>query len=106
MTNFSTLTGSLLGAAMATFGTAATYQRASGGSPFTVSGVFDYVTVEEFSASGAPSQSKRPSLGVKLADFPAAPVKGDTLTVNSIGFRVSHIDEDGQGGAMLILQKT
>jgi hypothetical protein len=46
-----------------------------------------------------------PALGVSLADFPAEPVKGDTLVREGLTYRVDDIQPDGEGGADLILHR-
>lgn len=48
------------------------------------------------------------TLGVKLSDLPAAPVKGDKVSVTKRGktYRVSDSQEDGQGWTELYLHES
>lgn len=100
---FSDLTAGVLGACVATFGESVTYTP-QGGSPESITGIFNARTEQVDLASGV--LSYQPTLGVKVADLSTSPRVGDTLTVRSQGYRVVDIDEDGEGGAVLLLHRT
>lgn len=95
--------GLVLAAALREFGQAITYTP-SGGSPATLTAIFDsdYQLVSlggdvEIDAVG-------PVLGVRLADFASPPAQGDAATVGSASYVVRSVHPDGQGGAKLLLR--
>lgn len=47
--------------------------------------------------------SNQPTLGVKLSDLDAAPVKGDLVNIRSQDYRVHDSQEDGEGWSELFL---
>lgn len=75
------------------------------GPPLTVTGIFDNPHSESPFPGGAPVSSNRPTLGVDLADFALPPTDGDLVTIVGTIYKVIDTDEDGQGGAVLRLQK-
>ena len=89
---------------MDTFGESVTHTPADGGDAQTVTGVFanQHVAVLQ---GGVEVVTTRPTLGIKLSDFDSEPVQGDTLTINSVTYKVSEVDKDGEGGATLILHR-
>lgn len=93
----------VLAAALREFGQAITYTP-EGGSPATLTAIFDsdYQLVSlggdvEIDAVG-------PVLGVRLADFASPPAQGDAATVGSASYVVRSVHPDGQGGAKLLLR--
>lgn len=54
---------------------------------------------------GVPVTSQAPVLGIRLADWPVVPKKGDQVTVQAVAYRVWDVQLDGQGKADLILKK-
>ena len=77
-----------------------TYHPATG-APFDIDGVFDnpYKGLV-LNADGEPEiATRQPVLGVRLAQFPALPLKGDTVTIPSAGrtFMVGDVHPDGKG---------
>lgn len=95
---------------LAVFGEAVklSYQRASGGDPFDIDGVFDdaYVALV-LEADGEPAFSTvQPLLGVRVAQFSGVvPVNGDRVTVPRVGktYVVTDYQPDGKGHAALPL---
>jgi hypothetical protein len=84
-----------------------TYTPQATGVGFPIDGVFDRpfhaATLE---ADGdAAFATRKPSLGVRLAQFPADPVKGDKVYVPSVPqtYLVSDVHPDGKGWALLDL---
>lgn len=91
--------------------------------PFHLRGVFDRQHVEVFDADGAAVSTRRAQLGVQLAAFPDGmlPLQGDLVQVAIQGeqqvdlelarragvtlesFVVADVQQDGAGGAVLIL---
>jgi hypothetical protein len=45
-------------------------------------------------------------LFVRLADLPAAPVRGDEVEIDSVRYRVFDIEADAEGAAVLRLRKS
>lgn len=78
-----------------------------GGQAFPIDGVFDRpfkgLVLE---ADGEPGfATRKPCIGVRLAQFPADPVKGDQIFVPSVPqtYLVSDVRPDGKGWALLEL---
>lgn len=91
--------------------------------PFVLRGVFDRQHVEMFDGDGAPVSTRRVTLGVQLAAFPDGmlPLQGDEVQVairgeqqvdhelarrpgvTLEGFVVADVQQDGAGGAVLVL---
>lgn len=87
------------------FGQPVTYTP-SGGSPITINGVFDAAHSEVGMGSHVPGVSSvSPRLGIRLADLPAKPKKGDLVAIGATTYRVIDSEEDGDGGSTLRLQK-
>lgn len=86
------------------------YQRAAGGVPFAVEGVFDDAFMAVMmNADGEPDiGSVEPVLGVRLAQFGGVdPVQGDQVTIPRVNkvFRVRDVQPDGKGWAYLPLTR-
>lgn len=91
---------------IATFKTAGTYTRAADpGTPIAIDGVFDKPNRQVDPQTGAAVESVQPSFGIRLADLPAEPESGDGVTVNGVQYQVISVEEDGQGGAKLVLHR-
>jgi hypothetical protein len=100
---FGSLTSAVLNACMSAFGEDVVYTP-QGGSAATVSGIFNAQTyvIEQ----GVPVLSYQPSLGLKVSDLASNPRIGDSVSVRSVSYKVVSVDVDGEGGAVLSLQKT
>lgn len=94
----------LLGAAMRCLGEPVVYS-AQGYPSVEIGAVYDGIFEELDPNTGALIVSQKPSIGVKDSDLPAAPLKGDTLTVLGRNFKVIEVMPDGQGGSKLMLHK-
>lgn len=86
------------------------YQRAAGGVPFPVDGVFDDAFMAlVMNADGEPDIGTiEPVLGVRLAQFDGVePVQGDQVTVPRVNkiFRVRDAQPDGKGWIYLLLTR-
>lgn len=86
------------------FGTDVTYTP-SVGDPVTVKGVFSNGYIEVPLGNGVATATSGPTLGVKLDDLPVAPSQATRITIGGVTYRINHSEEDGQGGALLILSK-
>jgi hypothetical protein len=89
--------------AVGTFGEDVTFSPKAGGGSHTVTAVFD----EDFQSvdpdAGVPVTSRRPNLGVVLANLPVPPQKGDTWTVRGIEYRCTEVQPDSEGHAAILL---
>ena len=92
------------GAARDAFGTTVLY-RPQVGDPVTITAIFHAEHAEAGLAGGVPVTTTAPVLDVLLADLPAEPEEGDTLTVTCTDYRVVDIRTDGMGVAKLILHR-
>lgn len=96
----------VLKASIQAFKTEATYTRdADPGNPISIDGVFDSAHQLVDPETGAPVDSTAPSLGIRLADLPEEPEPDDEVEIGEVTYFVDTVEEDGQGGAKLILRK-
>ncbi|WAP69044.1 hypothetical protein OH818_01530 [Jiella pelagia] len=75
------------------------------GASFTVRGVFNTVFQQVDPDTGAIVGSNQPNLGVRLTDFDKAPASGDKMEIRGKSYVVVDTQEDGEGGARLILHR-
>lgn len=75
------------------------------GSPVEIEGVYDAPDHSSDPQSTAAFDTVAPRLGIRLADLALPPDAGDTLVVNGLTYRVIGVEEDGQGGAELVLNR-
>lgn len=75
------------------------------GGVFLIRGVFDskYQVIDPETQEMV--SSNKPGLGVNLNDFSVQPAQGDKFEIRGIEFKVTDKQEDGQGGAVLLLNK-
>jgi hypothetical protein len=101
------LTDDVLRSCIAEMGVDVGYTRAPA-DPVLVRGVYDGAYQLEELVDGLPLASIRPVLGVRLGDLPGGvALRGDTLgPLEGVNYRVANVQPDGQGGALLILEKT
>lgn len=99
------MTSMIQGQALASFGQPVTYLAVSGSS-FSLTGIFDRSSTELNLGPGAPISSTHPTLSIRLSDLlPLKPVRGDQIQIGLTIYKVIDVQEDGQGGASLRLQK-
>ncbi len=97
----------VLGPTQSVFGEPATYLPAAGGA-LAITGVFDAAYKEVDQIDPLSANSTMPVIGVRLAQFAAAPVQGDQVRVLSVGklFLINDVRPDGHGWAKLMLSDT
>lgn len=100
--SFSDLASIALGAVTSHIGDEVTYNSAGSGSG-TAYGVFSQEWTEL--QGDTPIQTYRPNLLVRGSDLPANPVKGDTVTINAVTYKVFEVQQDGEGGFLLFLHE-
>ena len=76
-----------------------------GASAYPARGVFDNAAVEETVADGYIS-TVQPILGIRMAEFPVPPKRGDRVLIDAITYAVHDLRPDGHGKASLILRRT
>lgn len=76
-----------------------------GQQPINIRGIFDREFQQVDPDTEIVIASNTPMLGVKLADIPFKPKKGDKVKIRNIEYKLTDAQEDGQGGASLILHK-
>lgn len=101
---FSDLADLALSAVQATFGENVSYTP-RGGSPQTISGVFNAQSFTVDGATGLRVMTTQPTLLIKLNALAAHPKQGDAVTVRTVAYTVKEWDDDGEGGSLLWLQK-
>jgi hypothetical protein len=97
--SFKTLEQQVVGLTNKVLGRDVTYTP-SGGSDVSIKGVFDNTWVD---VEGV--VSLKPILRIDLSDLEALPAKGDTVSIETVNYRVSESRLDGYGGSTLILKK-
>lgn len=79
------------------------YPKAGG--VLKIRGVFD----NEYQAIDPDTEktisANQPALGINLNDIPREVLAGDEVKIRGVSFRVIDKQEDGQGGAVLLLHK-
>ena len=100
----------VLGPAMAVFGqpvTVTPLQSQPGALAYPATAVFaeKAVTIPLEGGDGY-HQTVQPELGIRLADYPVAPMQGDAVDMAQGSFVVFNVVLDGQGGATLVLRRT
>ena len=102
--SFRDLVGGLLDVAICTFGQDIDYRPKAGGS-FSIQGVYDNKFVQIDPNTEEIVASNVLTLGVKLCDLPFEPKHGDEIRIEGVKFRVTDSQEDGHGGATLIMHR-
>ena len=102
--NFKNLVDGLLGRTIQAFGEEVIYKPSKGGE-YRLCGVFDRNFEQVDPDSHVVIASNIPMLGVNLNDMFEKPTQGDLVEIEDEIFKVVDSQEDGQGGASLILQK-
>lgn len=102
--SFKDKVGDLLSKAVCAFGEDVRYRSKAGGT-IKLRAIFDneYQVVDPNTDTVV--SSNVPRLGIKLADLPFKPIQGDQVTIGSTLYKVIDSQEDGQGGASLLLHK-
>lgn len=96
----------VLGAAQTEFGENVLYTPVDGSPAFSVVGIYNNVWREVDPQSGTIVSSNQPNLGVRLSDFLGnVPIEGATFTIRSVAYKVTDVQEDGEGGAKCLLHK-
>ena len=75
------------------------------GSRFKIQAIFDGPFEQVDPDTEVLVASNQYTLGVKLADLPFPPCKGDRVSVRSVSYLVVDSQEDGQGGSEMILHR-
>jgi len=101
---FKQMVDSLLSHNIRVFGEEVSYKPLSGGS-YTLYAVFDRNFEQVDPDTQVIVASNVPMLGVNLNEMHEEPEQGDQVEIIDETFRVVDSQEDGQGGASLILQK-
>ena len=94
----------ILGSHLRIFGEKVTYLPVVGGQLALV-GIFNEIYTEVDPQSGAMVSTQQPNLGVRLADFRIKPAPNDRVNVRGATYLVRDCQEDGEGGAKLLLTK-
>lgn len=102
--NWLELTDAVLTHTTATFGERVVYWPASEPS-FEIRAIFEAAFTMVDPGGNAIIQSTQPRLGVKLSDFAMTPAEGDRVEVRGTVYDVTEYQPDGQGGALLMLQR-
>lgn len=88
-----------------TFGEEVAFTPLAGGASTSLKGIFNtrYQVVDPNGEQVV--SSNQPTLGVKLADLPAPPVKGDFLLIREKQYQIHDSQEDGEGWLYLFLHE-
>jgi hypothetical protein len=83
---------------------AAVYEYAAGSQITLDVGIFEN-GFRAFDLGGVPVESNTPQLTIDAADVPN-PARGDTVTINDVGYVVRDIRPDGEGWTVLVLSES
>ena len=85
----------------------ATYRPKAGGGSFSIRGVFDDRAQQVDPDTEQPISSNVFTFGLKLADIPNVPAKGDRVIIKNVTYRVIDSLKDGvpDASTVLILHK-
>jgi len=99
------LDATVLAAGQGAFAAAVVYTPKGGAALTGIRGNFVNAAIELEFGEESGHRARQPTLGVRLAEFPAAqqPKRGDAVQVAGTSYQVTDIDADGEGHAWLIL---
>jgi hypothetical protein len=100
--SFKDLVCGLLDVAIPCFGESVCYRPKRGGA-HTIEAVFDREAIQVDPDTEEIVASNNPRIGIKLSDIPNPPQQGDRVDIGQERFEVTDSQEDGQGGAALLL---
>lgn len=102
--NFAENVNSLLGVCLNTFGQTVSYTDRNS-VVYELSGIFsnEYEGVDP--DTGYPLVSSIPNLGIRVSDWPQIPQEGETIVTGGINYTVRYPELDGEGGAIIFLDK-
>lgn len=98
------MTGGVIDACLATFAETVTYKPLDLAA-LEIQAIFDAEFESVDPATGTPIISNSPMIGVKEADLPRPPARGDKVIIRGIEYRVVESQTDGQAAASLLLNK-
>lgn len=75
-----------------------------GAVPYSARGIFTARAIDVIMQDGGVFSDRETTLDIRLSEFAVAPYTGDKITINNVVYAVGDIDEDGQGGAKLMLR--
>jgi hypothetical protein len=102
--SFKDLFGCALGTLTTCLGETVTYKPCRGGS-VEIEAVFDRTYVSVDPETEQVISTNEPMLGVRLSDLPFKPQKNDRVLICGETFKVIDSQEDGQGGASLLMHR-
>lgn len=85
------------------FGMRTLIEFVADGSSVEIDGVFDREFERIEFSNGAEVMSTGPRVGIRVADLPRTPARGDVVTVDGTVFEVDEVLPDGQAGIALDL---
>lgn len=85
------------------FGVSAVYTP-SGGSPVTISGIFDNEFYEADAGGSVTIAIEQPRFACATSSVPAA-VEGDTIVISAVSYVIRVVQNDGTGTTILVLEK-
>ncbi len=75
----------------------------SGQDEVEVRGIFNNAAVLVDQGVEVGDVKTRPTVFVKLSDLPSTPKQGDMFTVREVDYAIEETQEDGNGGALVVL---
>ncbi len=98
--SFSNASSAVLKLVNRVMGIAVTYTYLESGETSEIKGVFDNAFVEILGVS-----TLKPILKIRLSDLDAEPLEGDTVSIDSVEYKVLDHQPDSHGASVIILQK-
>lgn len=81
------------------------HQPLAGGGPHSRRGIFGNAMVAVDQGTEVADVKSRPTLGIKVSDWSPKPVQRDRIIVNGTTYYVEELQEDGEGGAIVVMHK-
>ena len=79
------------------FGESVTFTPSSTSTPETVTGIFDAEAVVQEPVGDVMIETTKPMVTLKIASLSGSPVRGDTIAIRSINYKVLELQPDGHG---------
>ena len=77
----------------------------SGGTPYTLDGIFEAESIDTDPETGAKIISNTPQISFRLSDMQAEPDNRDTVVIRGVSYRVKDPRYDGQGTVTMRLYR-
>lgn len=102
------LTGMAFDSLLAVHGEEVEYRPATMTTPYTIQGAFSEKSYQVDTQTGVPTLTNTPTLEVRRSAVTGGPKQNDKvyLAARAVEYRVTQVEEDGNGNVLLFLHRT